>query len=559
MLTAQKKFNNFSISGSIGAERFNEDQSFHNSKTNNGLRIPGVFELNNSIDPPTTEAYSRTKQKRINSVYGFINMDWAGQVFLDVTGRNDWSSTLRYLDGSGNVSYFYPSVSTSWLITETFKEKLPSSISFAKIRASYAIVGKDCDPYLITNPGTYIYFNSFKDTYFGSGTYPYFDFANKNLGALDLKPEKQHAIEFGVDYRMFNNRIGIDLAYYKTNTKNQILALPTSEETGVSYRIINAGNIQNQGIEILLSATPVQTRDLVWDITLSYTKNKNKIKELYHGVTRYQLGTSSIETDAWATVGGAYGDIYSSAAFKRDEATGEKLLNSAGAWLRSGTSEKIGSMQPDFLGGFTSNLQWKGFNLGMIIDARFGGDILSASYNYGMSSGRLMSSLPGRTEDLGGLKRTLDDGRVVNDGMIPDGIFEPNATVDYKGTQVNVGGMSYCEAYEKGYVEPISAYNYYGNLYDWGNGIREASIHELSWVALREISLNWEIPSKWISKAFIKRANIGFVVRNVGYLYNSLPDNIHPEGLKSNYSYEYVEAGGNVFSRNYGVKLNLNF
>ncbi len=408
MLTAQKKFNNFSISGSIGAERFNEDQSFHNSKTNNGLRIPGVFELNNSIDPPTTEAYSRTKQKRINSVYGFINMDWEGQVFLDVTGRNDWSSTLRYLDGSGNVSYFYPSVSTSWLITETFKEKLPSSISFAKIRASYAIVGKDCDPYLITNPGTYIYFNSFKDTYFGSGTYPYFDFANKNLGALDLKPEKQHAIEFGVDYRMFNNRIGIDLAYYKTNTKNQILALPTSEETGVSYRIINAGNIQNQGIEILLSATPVQTRDLVWDITLSYTKNRNKIKELYHGVTRYQLGTSSIETDAWATVGGAYGDIYSSAAFKRDEATGEKLLNSAGAWLRSGTSEKIGSMQPDFLGGFTSNLQWKGFNLGMIIDARFGGDILSASYNYGMSSGRLMSSLPGRTEDLGGLKRTLD-------------------------------------------------------------------------------------------------------------------------------------------------------
>lgn len=559
MLTAQKKFNDFSLSASVGVERFNEDQSYHNSKTNNGLRIPGVFELNNSIDPATTEAYSRTKQKRINSVYGFINMDWKGQVFLDLTGRNDWSSTLRYIDGSGNVSYFYPSVSSSWILTETFKNKLPESISFAKIRASYAIVGKDCDPYLITNPGTYKYFNSFKDSYFESGTYPYFEFANKNLGATNLKPEKQHAVEFGIDYRMFKNRIGIDLAFYKSNTKNQILALPTSEETGVSYRIINAGNIQNQGIEILLSATPVQTKDLVWDITLSYTKNKNKIKELYPGVTRYQLGTGSIETDAWATEGGSYGDIYSSAAFKRDEITGEKLLNSSGGWIRSGTSEKIGSMQPDFLGGFTSNLQWKGFNLGIVIDARFGGDILSASYNYGMSSGRLMSSLPGRTEELGGLKRILDDGRTVYDGMIPDGIFEPNATVEHNKTQINIGGMSYREAYEKGYVKPISAYSYYANMYDWGNGIREASIHKLSWVALREISLNWEIPSNWINKAFIKRANLGFVVRNVGYLYNSLPDNIHPEGLKSNYSYEYVEAGGNVFSRNYGVKLSLNF
>lgn len=555
MLTASHHFNDIGLSGSLGTERFDEQQSYHRSNTNNGLRVPGVFELSNSIDPATTDARAMVNRKRINSVYGFINADWKGQVYLDITGRNDWSSTLRYTNGSGNVSYFYPSISSSWLISESFKESIPRSISFMKVRASYAIVGNDTDPYTITNPGTYYYYNSFKDGYFGSGTYPYFKFANERLGAPDLKPEKQYAIEFGVDYRMFNNRIGIDAAYYKTNTKNQILALPTSTETGVGYRIINSGNIQNQGIELLLSATPIQTKEWLWDITLIYTKNRNKIIELYPGVTKYELPGGGIDTQAWATEGGAYGDIYTSYAFKRDE-NGNKLLNSAGGWIRSGTSEKIGSMQPDFLGGFTSNLKWKGFNLSCVVDARFGGDIFSASYNYGMSGGRLKSSLHGRTQELGGLERKLSDpdGRIVHDGMIPDGVFE--AGVKNKDG-VDIGGMSYQEAYDKNLVNPLSAYMYYANMYDWGSGIREASVHELSWVALREISLYWDIPQKWTEKLYIKNATLGFIVRNVGYLYNSLPDNIHPEGLKSNYSSEYLEAGGNVYSRNYGIKLNF--
>lgn len=555
MLTAARRFGDIGLSGSLGTERFDEQQSYHNSKTNNGLRVPGVFELSNSIDPATTEARAKVNRKRINSVYGFVNADWKSQVYLDVTGRNDWSSTLRYVDGSGNVSYFYPSVSTSWLITETFRENLPEAISFAKIRASYAIVGNDTYPYLVTNPGTYVYYNSFKESYFGSGTYPYFKYANNNLGAANLKPEKQYAIEFGIDYRMFNNRVGIDAAYYKTNTKNQILALPTSAETGVGYRIINAGNIQNTGIEILLTGTPIQTKDWLWDLALTYTRNRNKIIELYPGVTKYELPGGGIDTQAWATEGGAYGDIYTSYAYKRDE-NGNKILNSAGGYIRSGTSEKIGSMQPDFLGGITSNLKWKGFNLSCVIDARFGGDIFSASYNYGMSGGRLKSSLPGRTKELGGLERTLSDGRIVYDGMIPEGVFDANIK---NKDGVDLSGMSYREAYEKNLVDPLSAYMYYANIFDWGNGIREASIHKLSWVALREVSLYWDIPQKWTQKAFIKSATLGFIVRNVGYLYNSLPDNIHPEGLKSNYSSEYLEAGGSVYSRNYGVKLNLTF
>ncbi|MCD8263851.1 MAG: TonB-dependent receptor [Tannerellaceae bacterium] len=439
MLTANHKFGDFSLSGTVGIERFNEDQSYHNSVTTNGLRVPSLFELNNSVEAATTEAYAKINAKRINSVFGLISADWKGQVFLDVTGRNDWSSTLRYLDGSGNVSYFYPSFNGSWLLMQTFRDYLPTSISFAKLRASYAIVGGGTTPYLITSPGTYTYYNLFKDDYYNSGSYAYFDFENKNLGAADLKPEKQYAIEVGVDYRMFNNRLGLDVAYYKTNTKNQILELAAAPESGVSNRIINAGNIQNAGIEILITGTPVQTKDWLWDVSVNMTHNRNKIIELTSGVDKYKLDAGGDETEAWATVGGAYGDIYTEYAFKLDD-DGNKLLNANGGWIRSGESTKIGSIQPKLLAGFTSNLTWKNISFGMVIDARFGGDIFSGSYNYGMANGVLKSTLNGRTQETGSLARTLDDGRVVYDGMIPDGVFD--AGVKNKDG-IDMSGMSY--------------------------------------------------------------------------------------------------------------------
>ena len=556
MLTASHKLNDFSFSASLGAERFHADRSWHNSTTNNGLRAPGVFELNNSVNAATTDAYARIFQRRINSVYGFINADWKGQVYLDVTGRNDWSSTLRYADGSGNVSYFYPSVSTSWLLTETFRGQLPEIISFAKLRASYAVVGNGCDPYQITDPGSYQYRATYTDDYFGTGQHAYFEFANSNLGALNLQPEKQHGIEFGFDFRMFQNRLGIDFAYYKTNTKNQILTLPTSSETGVSNRIINAGNIQNQGVELLLTGTVIRNTDWTWDISFNYTLNRNKIVDLYPGVTRYQLrGGSDIE--AWATSGGAYGDLYSTYAYRRND-EGQKLLDQSGQYLRSITPELIGNSLPKFLGGFSTDLKWKNFSFHAVIDSRFGGQIWSGSYNYGMSSGVLKSSLTGRTKEYGGLERTVSatDNRTVYDGMIPDGVFQPNSKAPNGD---DISGMTYQKVYEQGLLPPLSASAYYDNLYNWARGIREAAVTEISWIALREISLYYNLPKKWTENIFVKGASLGFTVRNAGYLYNSLPDHIHPEGLRSNHSAEFQESGGAVYSRNYSIKINLNF
>lgn len=553
MLSAHHSFEDFNISGSVAAEQWDTRSGYHKTKSTNGLRIPGQYDMTNSVAPATTEVRYKTKRKRINSVYAFANMDYKSQIFLDITGRNDWSSALIYADGTGTTSYFYPSVSASWIMTETFRDQLPDFLSFAKIRGSYAVVGNDCDPYLTTATGYYTFDNTYVNP-FDSKDYPYYKYDSEYLRNNALKPEKQYALEFGLEAKFFNNRLGFDLAYYKTNTKNQILALSMPKETGVTARWINAGNIQNSGVELLINATPIETKDWLWDLSLNLTHNSNKIIELAPGVERYKLKGGGGDTEAWATVGGAYGDIYTSYAYTRNEA-GEKILNQDGSWRRSGTSEKIGSIQPKLLGGLSSSLTWKNLSFNVVLDARFGGDIFSGSYNYGMSNGILKSSLFGRTEEYGGLPRTLDDGRVINDGMIPEGVFAEGININ--GTDVS--GMSYQEAYEKGLVKPLSAYKYYANLADWGSGIRETGIQKCSWIALRELSLRYSLPSKWISKLYVQNVNVGLVCRNVGFLYNSLPDNINPEGLRSNYTSEYYEAGGSALTRNYGFSINVSF
>ena len=553
MATAHHTFNDFNISGSVAVEQWDTKSGYHKSSSKNGLRVPGLFDMTNSVQRAETSVRYNTLRKRINSVYAFANMDYKGIYFLDITGRNDWSSALIYANGKGNISYFYPSVGASWLFVEGLRKHMPDWISFGKLRASYAIVGSDCAPYLTTGTGYYKFDNTF-DNPLDKTTYPYYKFDKNELPNPDLKPEKQHSVEVGLDMRFLENRLGFDFAWYKTNTKNQILALPIANETGVMTRWINAGNIQNQGIELLLTATPVQTKDWNWDISVNLTKNSNKIVSLAPGVDKYRLPGGGNDTEAYATVGGAYGDIFTSYAYKRDD-KGNKLMNGDGSYIRSGKPEKIGSIQPKFLWGANTSVSWKGFTFNAVIDARFGGDIFSGSYNYGMSSGNIKSSLKFRDSQYGGLPRTLKDGRVVNDGVIPEGVFQQGTMLGGK----DVSGMSFAEAHKQGLIEPLSAYKYYDNLYSWASGIREESVMECSWIALREISLHWQLPKKWVNKVYMQNVNVGIMARNLGFLYNSLPDNIHPEGLSTAYSSEYMETGGAVFSRNIGFSVNVSF
>lgn len=211
MLSANHSFSHFNVNGSVAAEQWDTRSGYHKTKSVNGLRIPGQFDMTNSVSPATTEVRYNTKRKRINSVYAFANMDWKNQVFLDVTGRNDWSSALIYADGTGTTSYFYPSVSASWIFTETFRQQIPEFISFAKVRGSYAVVGNDCDPYLTTATGYYTFDNTFVNP-FDSKDYPYYKFDSDKLRNLSLKPEKQFALEFGLEAKFFQDKVELNPA-----------------------------------------------------------------------------------------------------------------------------------------------------------------------------------------------------------------------------------------------------------------------------------------------------------------------------------------------------------
>ena len=297
LLNANKKLGkDFELTGSIGGETYrNLGGNFSTTTTDGGLRIPGLFTISNSINTPIAyvndfnhSAPLTIASKVLDAVYTYGDLTWKDMLTVNFSVRNDWSSALTYANGTGDYSYTYPSVGAAWTFTELpfFKEK-SSVLSFGKLRASLGYTGYDASPYTTNRTGNYALTGTFNNG--TNGNQQLYTFNGTTLPNFNLKNELSREIEFGADLRFLNNRLGIDAAYYKKNTRNQILNLPASTESGVSSRLINAGNIQNQGIELLLNANPVKTRNFNWNFTVNYTRNRNKIISLAPGVQNYQL------------------------------------------------------------------------------------------------------------------------------------------------------------------------------------------------------------------------------------------------------------------------------
>jgi iron complex outermembrane receptor protein len=291
------------LSGYAGAETQRFENSYSNVRTDGGLNYPGNYFITNSKNPGIVEGGIRSA-KKFNSLYASADLGFKNMIFLQATWRGDWSSALTYSDNSGNNFYNYPALSASWIITETFKD-LPSVISYAKLRSNIAWLGADTDPFTI-NPG--FAFNNFSHA--NGGTVPMSTFSSTFALQENLKPSRKFSREIGLEMRFAKSRVGFDLTVYQDNTKNQILPISAPPESGVSSILINAGNIQNKGVEISIDATPVRTNNFSWSTVLNYSRNRNKIVELYEGRKEYQLPNSSVaEISSWAVVGGAYGTL----------------------------------------------------------------------------------------------------------------------------------------------------------------------------------------------------------------------------------------------------------
>jgi iron complex outermembrane receptor protein len=555
-----KQFGEFGNNLMIGGEIFKTEDDRTKVETDGGLIVPGEFFLDNSKKTRKSSGSVGSK-KQLNSFYFVYDVDWKNQLFLSVTGRNDWSSALVYSNGTGNNSYFYPSVSTSWLFSDTFK--MPKWFDYGKLRASWAQVGKDTDAYFI-NKGYKI-----KKIEVSSGEFAYVNEVDRRLVDPDLKPERKTSIEFGVDLRFLQNRVGLDVTWYKENTKDQIVEIGAPGESGISGQIVNAGEIQNDGWEIALNTVPVKTKDFRWDLDFTYTKNNNEVISLHESLGEYKnlVGGATYgdyRIGSVAYVGGEYATLMSDSKPKVND-KGQKILSwddgSKGAsYQRSKKVEKIGTTLPDFLASMRSTLEYKNFVLTFAFDARFGGYMASYTSKYGTAYGYTEASLKGR-EGHGGIEWNSSNGNTYKDGVILDGVFADGTKVSQAdGSKVDVGGMTYQEAYNKGLVEPTHAGYYHYFRSEWNGGVvNDDWFDEVNYIALRELSLGYTLPNSLTEKINIRNLNFSIVGRNLGYIYNSLPNNLNPEGARGNRSdYSWLERSITPYTATYSFNIKFN-
>lgn len=566
-------------------------------ETAGGLIVPGFFSFNNSVDKVIPDLSTNHPNNQVIGIAGVLNLSWEDQVNLELTGRNDWLSTLLYPKtnpyGKNNYSVFYPSANLSWIATETFKDQLPSWFSFGKLRASISRVGYGTGTYE-TNK-TWGYTQEIKyDEDGNSVTVGGINGLDK-LQNFDIKPEIQQEIELGFDARFVNDRFGIDFAWYKKNTYNQILEIPNTPESGASKQWINAGNIQNSGIEVLVDLTPIQNRNFRWNMTFNYTKNKGKIVEFYDNVPEQQLMGGYEGAEVWAYEGGAFGVMTATnvrGKYQAYDNSGNKIgdANNGKYVIRMSSDKKtieyvtdgtlynrwrtdydkieetesykrtsLGSVEPKFFFGHTQTFRYKDFDAGFQIDGRVGGKMFSSSYLLGMGRGNLKGTLQYRDKASGGVDRVGTDGKTYDNGVIPqDVIFDQETIVvsDKTGQNVDLAGMSYQEAVDAGHIAPLAAGAYYGSTYGWNKNI-DTAVFDNTWVALREITVGYTFPTLMTEKWGIQKLRLGFTARNIGYIYNGLKAGLNPESIQSSNVLSPVEYGASPYSRNFSFTLSL--
>ena len=415
------------------------------------LLVPDLFSLNNGINKPTVT--SELIRRKMNSLYGSLQLNWDGYLFLDVTARNDWSSTMS----KDNRSYFYPSVSLSGVISDMLPKiggNMPEWFTFAKVRASYAEVGNDLDPYQLYNNYTVG-----KDENGNTTAAP-----GQILFDSSVRSELIKSWEAGFDVRFLQNRLGLDFAWYKTNATRQLLNLPLDPFAGYSSRKVNAGNIQNEGLEISLNGAIFQSPDVQgfnWNATAQFSLNRNKIIDLYPGVTLYDIKTLDA-IQIVAAQGSYYGDIYGQTFLRVTDKDsphyGKVIVGDDGLPLISAEKSKVGNQSPDWMLGLTNSFSYKGFNLSFLVDFRIGGDIYSATASNLFVRGNAA-------------------GTVVN-GERQDFVV-PNTVVKKDG----------------GYVEnnvPVTHQNYWERIGSTGNyGLPEVFTYDATNIRLRNITLGY--------------------------------------------------------------------
>ncbi|HSD06664.1 SusC/RagA family TonB-linked outer membrane protein [Flavobacterium sp.] len=493
------------------------------------LAVPDLYTLTNSRDPLTSSnSYSQLK---VYSAYASAQVGYKNYAYLNLTARNDWSSTLP----SNNRSYFYPSVNGSFVASEAFNLK-SNTIDFIKLRGGWSEVGNDADPYQLSN----VY--NFQTAFDGN---PIQTSSQKNLNE-NLKPETTRSTEVGIESSFWKNRLHFDVAYYDTNSFDQILEIKTTAASGYTSQLINAGKINNHGLEIQLDGSPIKTQNFNWNIGLNYSQNDSKVEILDYDkqIQNYTIGSSG-GVDVLASVGQAYGSLYGT-AYLRD-ANGNIVVGANGLPKADPQKRVLGHYTPDWIGGITNTFNYKNLELSFLIDASVGGEIFSGTNRTGNYTGVLAQTLPGRDAANGGLNYYYTG---TTKTLLPAGATAPT------GTTVYDDGMIFNGVYADGTPnkQVLSAQEYYKASYN----ISEAYIYSSTFVKLREVKLTYNFDKKLIKKFGLEGASITAASRNLFFIYKDAP-NIDPETAFNTGNAQGLESLALPTTRNFTLNVNLKF
>ena len=502
----QDDFGNFTISGNAGGNMRYETYKDYSISGEN-FKIPNKPIVSNvkTVDPARTPL----REKQVNSLYASATIDYGSMVYLDVSGRNDWSSALP----EDNRSYFYPSASLSLLFNEMFNID-NNWLSYSKLSASWAQVGKDTDPYQLTNAYN---LNDINSSYLERTM-----LSKSSTYYTDIKPEKTNSFEIGAELRFFNNRLHADASYYDITSTNLIMQVPVPEATGYAQFNTNVGEISNEGYELTVGGQPIKAGDFLWDVSFNISQNENELIELMEDLDSYTFSTTnSGDVTVKAQVGGGFGEIWGT-DYKTTE-DGRLIVNADGEPKEQSEKVKLGNYQPDYSGGFNNTFSYKNLTLSALIDFRIGGEVFSGTDAALDGSGVSERSLKYREEG------------VVVDGVVNEGSEE-----------------------EPNYVQneqEISAQDYWGAV----SGIASEYIYEQTNFRVRELTLSYNIPQSVIANTFIQRASVSLVGRNLFFIYKDSP-NFDPESSYSTSNYAQGMLYYNLpTTRNYGFNLEISF
>lgn len=502
LLTYNDKFaKDFTVSVSAGGNkmvhRYNRIDSYID-----GLVIPAVYKLNNGLAAPQVKVTD--KNFNVHSLYGLAAFSYKNKYFLDLTARNDWSSTLP----SDNWSFFYPSINASFILSDIFK--LPTAISFAKLRLSGAKAGNDTDPYQTQR-------------YYGTSEFASSGSVDPILYNATLKPEISTSFEAGLDIRFIKNRFGLDFTFYNSVTRNQIVQVPMNWSTGYSAAFLNSGEVRNRGIEIVVNTKNIENKNFTWNTTINWSKNKNKVLSLAEelgGEDNQIIGAGGNAT-LIAKIGGSTGDIYGFGFVRSPE--GQIVYKSNGLPDRPSDIQYIGSAFADWKGGIQNEFTYKNFRFSFLVDGQYGGIIYSQTHHKMTEQGKLKHTLRGR-----------ETNTIIGDGVVLDanGHYVPN-------------------------TKEVLIADYYGDYYRRANV--EANSFDASYLKLREARLEYTLPKTFLGKSFIRQASIALYGRDLLMITNFPMFDPETAALNGSTILPGVEIGQMPSTRTMGLNLTLKF